>query len=146
MTPQQLRRHMADKTLPAFCRLIDPEAPLDRGISYAVKILRENGVETFESCQGGPGHSFAEPTVRFHGEQGEGYRAVAVALQAALPVAALRRVWRVLDGELEGPAWEMTFSRGPLTQVQRRAERSGLLDVTGESGPSGGGLVHTEGH
>ncbi len=25
--------------------------------------LRSGGIETFESCQGGPGHSFPDPTV-----------------------------------------------------------------------------------
>jgi hypothetical protein len=47
-------------------RLIDP------GIRREVKILWENGIETFESCEGGRGHSFPEPTVRFHGGQSEG--------------------------------------------------------------------------
>ena len=30
-------------------------------------ILRENGVETVESCQGGAGHAFPEPTIKFSG-------------------------------------------------------------------------------
>lgn len=66
-------------------------------------------METFESCEGGIGHAFPEPTVRFHGDHSEGYRAVAAAMQAGLPVAELRRVWPVLDGELTGPSWELTF-------------------------------------
>jgi hypothetical protein len=127
MTPLQFRRHIKDRSLPGFCREVDPEAPLDRGISYAVKVLKDGGIETFESCQGGVGHSFPEPTVRFHGAQGEGYRAVGIALAAGLPVANLRRAWRVLDGELEGPAWEITFKAPALKIVQRRAEREGLL-------------------
>ena len=81
----------------------------DPGIREAVRILREAGVETFESCQGGPGHSFPEPTVRFHGYGPEGLRAVAVAMQGGLRVSALRRYWDVIDGELTGPHWEMTF-------------------------------------
>lgn len=84
-------------------RLIDPR------IRRAVKILWDNGIETFESCQGGRGHSFPEPTVRFHGQKHEGFRAVAIALGHRLKVATLRRYYTVEDGELHGPCWEMTF-------------------------------------
>ena len=72
-------------------------------------MLRDNGVETFESCQGGQGHPFPEPTVRFHGEAGEGMRALGIALQHGLRVTALRRYWSIIDGEAVGPYWEMTF-------------------------------------
>jgi len=65
---------------------------LDPGVAPFVDILDEAGIETFESCQGGEGHSFPEPTVRFYGGRGEGFRAIAVALQIGpLPVKALRR-------------------------------------------------------
>jgi len=82
----------------------------DPGIAAAVDALVRAGVETFESCEGGPGHAYPEPTVRFHGYQAEGHRALAAALAAGLPVAALRRVWDVIDGEPVGPHWEMTFA------------------------------------
>lgn len=82
---------------------------LDPLIAPIVALLRAHRVETFESCQSGPGHSFLEPTVRFHGQSMEGYRAVAVALEHGLTVGALRRVWDIIDGELVGPQWEMTF-------------------------------------
>ncbi len=88
--------------------IYDP--PLDRGIAHAVNTLRRSGIETFESCEGGPSHAYPEPTVRFHGDQGEGLRALGAALSARLPVAELRRVWPVLQGEPTGPWWELTFS------------------------------------
>lgn len=84
--------------------------PLDPGIAYAVEALREAGVETFESCEGGPGHSYAEPSVRFHGQYPEGLRALAAAMQAKLPVYELRRVWPIIDGEPTGPWWELVFA------------------------------------
>lgn len=97
------------KSRPPFCgkgvRIIDA------GIRRAVKVLCENGVETTESCEGGKGHSFAEPTVRFLGGQAEGFRALGIALQHGLKVAALRRYWAIHDGEPVGPHWEMTFHR-----------------------------------
>ena len=101
---------------------------LDRGIAYAVKVLNEGGVETFESCEGGDGHAFAEPIVRFHGGPGAGLLAVARALECGLPAAELRRSWRVVNGELEGPFWELTFSpRTRLLEIQEQAESAGLI-------------------
>lgn len=57
---------------------------VDPGIAPYVAVLRAAGVETFESCQGGDGHAFPEPTIRFHGEHAEGFRALGVALQRQL--------------------------------------------------------------
>lgn len=85
--------------------------PLDKGVARYVQVLRKYGVETFESCEGGKGHSYPEPTVRFHGERAEGFRALAAALECDLPVFALRRTWSIEDGEPTGPCWEITFAR-----------------------------------
>lgn len=85
------------------------DPPLDAGIRNAVEVLGRSGVETFESCEGGSGHAYPEPTVRFHGNHAEGFRALGIAMQAGLPVAGLRRVWPVLDNEPTGPWWELTF-------------------------------------
>ena len=86
---------------------------MDEGIRPYVQILRDANVETYESCEGGKGHSFPEPTVRFFGERAEGLRALSVALQHALPVRELRRFWSVIDGEATGPDWELVFGRRP---------------------------------
>src|SRR6187402_3220864 len=86
------------------------DPPLDPGIAAAVSALRKAGVETFESCEGGPGHAYAEPTVRFHGQQPEGFRALAAAMAAGLNVAGLRRVWPICDHEPTGPWWELVFA------------------------------------
>ena len=86
-----------------------PVAQLDAGIRAAVVVLARAGVETTESCEGGVGHAFPVPTVRFAGEADAGLRAVAIAMAAGLPVDELRRVWYMHDGELTGPQWELTF-------------------------------------
>jgi hypothetical protein len=86
------------------------DPPLDPGIYDAVELLRQAGIETFESCQGGTGHAYTEPTVRFHGDRAEGFRALAAALRAGLGVVSLRRVWPILDSEPTGPWWELTFA------------------------------------
>jgi hypothetical protein len=90
---------------------ICPDSPLDAGIRPFVVALRDGGVETFESCDGGEAHAYSEPTVRFHGDRSEGFRALAVAQRMNLPVLALRRTWPIVDAEPTGPWWEMTFSR-----------------------------------
>lgn len=82
---------------------------LDKRIAREVAVLRKMGIETFASCEGGEGHPYHEPTICFHGERSEGFRALAVAMQNALSVKALRRVWPILDGEPTGPIWELVF-------------------------------------
>lgn len=89
------------------------DPPLDPGIEDAVIVLRNGGIETFESCQGGPGHAYPEPTVRFHGDYAEGFKAITIAMQNGLKPAALRRTWPILDNEPTGPHWEMTFFQAP---------------------------------
>jgi hypothetical protein len=87
---------------------------IDPGIKRAVNVLQGAGVETFESCEGGRGHAFPEPTVRFYGTPEAGWRALGVCLAHGLPVLALRRVWYVLDAnEPTGPHWEVTFRERP---------------------------------
>ncbi len=86
------------------------DPPLDPGIAKYVKALRAEGIETYESCQGGEGHSYPEPAVRFHGDRGEGFRALAIAQRHDFPVACIRRIWPVTDNEPTGPWWEMVFA------------------------------------
>jgi hypothetical protein len=83
---------------------------LDPGIRKAVERLQAEGIETFESCEGGPGHSYPEPSVRFYGTPEAGWRAVGVCLAYGLPILFLRRIWSILDGnEPNGPHWEIVF-------------------------------------
>jgi hypothetical protein len=85
------------------------DLPLDAGIRRYVLALRAGGIETFESCEGGVGHAFPEPTIRFHGGSGEGFRALAVAREYGLPVFKLRRSYTIEDGWPVGPWWEIVF-------------------------------------
>lgn len=83
---------------------------LDDGIRRYVLALRSGGIDTFESCEGGTGHAFPEPTIRFHGDTSEGFKAFAVAKNFGLPVLNLRLSYSVNDGFLTGPLWEMVFA------------------------------------
>jgi hypothetical protein len=98
------------------------EMPLDPGIRRYVLILRSEGIETDQSCQGagrndsaghfrcdGSIHCSPEPMVRFSGNAYEGMRAFAIAMTYGLPVSEIRHVWSVYDGVIHGPQWVMTF-------------------------------------
>jgi len=104
---RRIKEAKNNHSAPVIIIRFDP--PLDAGIKKAVEILNRAGIETYESCEGGSGHAYLEPTIAFHGERSEGFRALAIALQNGLPVDSLRRVWRVEDGEPTGPSWEITF-------------------------------------
>jgi hypothetical protein len=87
----------------------DSHLRMDAGIRDAVLILRRGGVETFESCEGGEGHAFPEPTVRFHGDAWAGYHAFSIAMQNGLRVSAIRHTYVAVEGQLHGPYWEITL-------------------------------------
>ncbi len=92
---------------PVSAQIYDP--PLDSGIAPFVEALVAAGIETYESCEGGNGHTYPEPTIRFHGERGQGFRALAVALEHGFRVNSLRRTWTIVDDEPTGPCWELTL-------------------------------------
>lgn len=96
---------------------------LDPGIRETVRILRENGIDTDESCEGTRGHCYPEPTVTFTGGREEGFRALAIAMAHGLKPKRLSRSWQICDGEPEGPEWLMTFyhsaSGGGLHAVEQ---------------------------
>jgi hypothetical protein len=86
------------------------DRPIDLGIVREVKVLMDAGIETFECCQGGPGHAMPYPTVRFHGQTDAGWRALSACITFDLPVLALHRSWDVTPtGEPTGPYWEIVF-------------------------------------
>jgi hypothetical protein len=99
----------------------DLRTALDPDIRLAVMVLMQHGVETYESCQGGPGHAYPEPTIAFHGGHAEGFRALAIAMTMGLPVSELRRVWRIEDCAPVGPGWQLTFTRSMPDEPPRAA-------------------------
>jgi hypothetical protein len=93
---------------------------LDSGIEGAVRVLREEGVRTAESCEGGPGHAFTKPTACFAGGFEDGFRALAAVMHPAarrrivMRLSALRYVWTITDDrEPTGPEWELVCEPRP---------------------------------
>jgi hypothetical protein len=107
------------KKLPSMMRavadMMDRRAPppyskIDPGIRMWVKTLFDFGVETCQSCEGGQGHAYLEPTIEFLGGMGAGMHALGVALtHGPMPVKELRRIWTIERGEPVGPRWAMVF-------------------------------------
>jgi hypothetical protein len=85
------------------------DMPLDRGIRRYVHILLDAGIETFESCEGGSGHAFPDPTIKFFGNHWEGFKAMSVAMTHGLPVMGIRLCWDMDNGMPHGPWWEIVF-------------------------------------
>ena len=89
---------------------------LDPYILPVVEILRKHGVETYESCQGGSGHTYLEPGVRFHSGFGfgEAMRTLGIALIHGMPVNELRLSFPVLLGIPQAPVWELVLDADKL--------------------------------
>jgi hypothetical protein len=87
-----------------------PEFQLDAGIQGAVVLLCKAGVETVQSCEGGDGHSYAEPTVDFIGGNGAGLYALSVCVENNLPVKDLCKVWIVDENhQIADTLWRIIF-------------------------------------
>jgi hypothetical protein len=91
-----------------------PWDDVDAGIRPAVRHLADHGIETFSSCQGGPGHSFAMPNVMFHGDEHAGLYAVWLLESHGYHVWQLSRHWFLNEGAQRNdeerrwrPIWEV---------------------------------------
>ncbi len=84
---------------------------IDPGIREAVAILNWHGIQTCQSCHGGPDHSYPEPTVDFIGSQSSALRALAAAIEYGLPVMTLRHAWHLGrgDGMPFEDVWQLVF-------------------------------------
>lgn len=92
-------------------------AEIDELILPAVLLLNKYGFETFESCQGGPGHCYLDPTVRFEGTEFDMFRAYELCQIHGMNVITAKRVYskedvlsEVENGESIGEAWSGPFN------------------------------------
>ena len=92
---------------------------LDEGIKEAVIFLRKHGFETFASCQGGEGHCYPEPTIRFFGSEFDLIRAYELCHIQGMNVFNAKRVYRKvpiysdvfgIDGNEIGENWDSPFN------------------------------------
>lgn len=108
--------------------ILDPEIPLrtmawtepgaydgiDKGIRFAVRVLHARGFETCQSCEGGDGRAYDQPSVDLiaGSRDAAGFAAVAELVSFGLPVDRLSQVWN-LDalGRPYETIWRIEFSR-----------------------------------
>jgi len=83
----------------------------------AVILLRKHGFDTWESCQGGEGHCYCEPTIRFFGSEFDLIRAYELCYIQGMNVFNAKRVYRkvpvycdVTDGNEIGENWDSPFN------------------------------------
>jgi hypothetical protein len=84
---------------------------LDPGIRFAVRVLHVAGFETCQSCQGGKGHAYSEPTIEMRAlaDDAVGFGAIAALQQYGLPVADVSIVWPLRNGLPYEKLWRITF-------------------------------------
>ena len=117
---------------------------VDTGIQRAVVLLNMHNLYTCQSCEGrydvdgkNPAlflneseHCYPEPTIEFEGTPLDGMKAVIILQEHGVKIFDLRRQWRMIDGELTGPLWAITFPHRlkPMTHE----EITDLLDWYGK--------------
>ena len=98
---------------------------LDAGIRFAVRVLHAAGFDTCQSCEGGKGHSYNEPTVEMvaGGDDALGFGAVAALRAYGLPVAELAIVWPMMNGLPFEKNWRITLTK----PMQERANEKPMF-------------------
>ena len=88
------------------------------GVVAAAEILKTEGFQVWDSFPGkkAGGVVFTLPTILFNGNENEGKKAWAFALDQDWPACELRRVWSNIpdDDEFDRPHWELEFKRKPV--------------------------------
>lgn len=87
---------------------------LDPLIAPVVQILNEHGFKTFESCQGGEGHCYPEPTVRFFGAEFDLIRAYEICRHYGFNAHEVKRVYRKTDEYESDSEGHTTISIGEV--------------------------------
>lgn len=106
---------------------------LDTGIRFAVRVLHANGFETCQSCQGGKGHAYGQPTVDMvaTADDAQGFGALAALQSYGLPVDSISIFWNICNGLPYEKLWRITFRKsmedrandGPMFVYGYRAQR-----------------------
>lgn len=91
--------------------------PLDVGIIRIVRILKEEGIETQQSCEGGEGHSYDWPSVDVSGQP---WRALDLCNTYGLPVHQISELHRIEQGNPVEHFWRLEFSPHKLKDLYKQ--------------------------
>lgn len=88
-----------------------PWDKIDAGIMLALHALADREIDTFSSCQGGPGHDGYQgmPTILFHGGESAGLWAVWLLECQGFRVQTLTRHWDLDHKPPREPFWQVTL-------------------------------------
>lgn len=88
-----------------------PWDEIDPGIVTALHALADYEIDTFSSCQGGPGHPgyAGMPIILFHGDAHAGLWAVWLLEAQGFRVQSLSRHWDLDHGLPRQPYWQVTL-------------------------------------
>jgi hypothetical protein len=123
MTPLKTRKTKARRQVAPVRDHMMPEAfyqGLDVGIRFAVRVLHAAGIETCQSCQGGPdqlrpdrGHAYVVPTIDMiaGADDAIGFASLRALQAYGLPVDTLSIVWNISNGLPYEKLWRVTFSK-----------------------------------
>lgn len=80
---------------------------LDRGIIRIVRVLTDGGIETWQSCEGGHGHSYEWPSVDIIDRP---WAALDLCVMYDLPVHTISNLFEIWEGKPTRPFWRVEFS------------------------------------
>jgi hypothetical protein len=86
---------------------------IDAGVRFPVRVLHAYGFDTCQSCQGGKGHAYDQPTIEMEstGDDAGGFGALAALQRYGLPVADIAIRWPVRNGLPYERLWTITFRK-----------------------------------
>jgi hypothetical protein len=85
---------------------------IDAGIRFPLRVLHAHGFETCQSCQGGKGHAYLEPTIDMvagGASDSEGIAALGPLAAYGLPVSTVGIIWNIEQGLPYEKLWRITF-------------------------------------
>lgn len=111
-----------------------PTEALDIGIVRVLRIFKEHGIETCQSCEGpegiwrkgrhGEGHAYRYPTIDIHGEP---WKALDVANAYDIQVDTVSEVFGVYHGRPSEHFWRIEFNAKQLDRFRQSWYRDGMM-------------------
>ena len=84
---------------------------LDAGIRFPVRVLHAAGLETCQSCEGGEGHAYYDPTIDMvaRADDVDGFAALRALEDYGLHVATVSIVWNIKNGLPYEKLWRIVL-------------------------------------
>lgn len=98
---------------------------LDKGIRFAVRVLHAKGFETCQSCQGGKGHCYNNPTIDLisSGDDSWGFAAISALQDYGIIVTDISLHWSVRNGFPYDRIWRIELAN----TLEERAEQTPIF-------------------